>query len=50
MRRNGQKGKMKTKKKWANSKEPKSFPKEAVSEVESPRGHQAEVRAASGGH
>lgn len=45
MRRKGQKGRRKTKRKWA-----KSFQKEVISEVNHPREFQAKMRAGSQSH
>lgn len=45
MRKKGQKGRRKTKRKWA-----KSFQKKVISEVNHPREFQAKVRAGSWSH
>lgn len=47
LRKKGQKGRMKTKRKWAKSRKSKSFQKGVISEVKYPRKFQKKVRARS---
>lgn len=50
LRKKDQKGRMKTKRKWAKSRKSKRFQKGVISEVNHPRKFQAKVRARSWSH